>query len=115
MPTVATEVRLLRAIEAELAAHVAAREQHYRQVDSGQLTRSLPGLAEIGAPVLVAICLSMATGGLPLDSARVSPAGGGGHARWVPMRVPVGRRTSLRLACWYELVRPALLILNGST
>ena len=52
---VATEVRLLRAIEAELAAHAAAREQRYRQVDPGQLARSLPGLAEIGAPVLVAI------------------------------------------------------------
>ena len=46
---------MLRAIEAELAAHAAAREQHYRQVDPGQLARSLPGLAEIGAPVLVAI------------------------------------------------------------
>jgi transposase len=52
---VATEVRLLRAIEAELAVHAAARERHYREVDPGQLARSLPGLAEIGAPVLVAI------------------------------------------------------------
>ena len=51
---VATEVRLLRAIQAELAAHAAAREQHYRQVDPGQLARSLPGFAEISAPVLVA-------------------------------------------------------------
>jgi transposase len=31
---VATEVRLLRAIQAELAGHAAAREQHYRQVES---------------------------------------------------------------------------------
>ena len=52
---VATEVRLLRAIQAELAAHAAAREQHYRQVDPGHLARSLPGIAEISAPVLVAI------------------------------------------------------------
>ena len=52
---VATEVRLLRAIQAELAAHTAAREQHYRQVDPGQLARSLPGFAEISAPVQVAI------------------------------------------------------------
>ena len=52
---VATEVRLLRAIQDELAAHAAAREQHYRQVDPGQLARSLPGFAEISAPVLVAI------------------------------------------------------------
>ena len=40
---VATEVRLLRAIQAELATHAAAREQHYRQADPGQLARSLPG------------------------------------------------------------------------
>ena len=52
---VATEVRLLRAIGAELAVHAAAREQHYRQVDPAQLARSLPGFAEISAPVLVAI------------------------------------------------------------
>jgi transposase len=51
---VATEVRLLRAIQAELAVHAAAREQHYRQVDPGQLARSLPGFAEISAPVLIA-------------------------------------------------------------
>jgi transposase len=51
---VATEIRLLRAIQAELASHAAAREQHYRQVDPGQLARSLPGFAEISAPVLVA-------------------------------------------------------------
>jgi transposase len=52
---VATEVRLLRAIGAELAAHATAREQHYRQVDPAQLARSLPGFAEISAPILVAI------------------------------------------------------------
>src|SRR5262252_6056392 len=51
---VATEIRLLRAIQEELASHAAAREQHYRQVDPGQLARSLPGFAEISAPVLVA-------------------------------------------------------------
>ena len=51
---VATESRLLRAIAAELASHAAAREQHYRQVDPGQLARSLPGFADISAPVLVA-------------------------------------------------------------
>jgi transposase len=51
---VATEIRLLRAIQAELAIHAAARERHYRQVDPGQLARSLPGFAEISAPVLVA-------------------------------------------------------------
>jgi transposase len=51
---VATEVRLLRAIQAELATHAAAREQHYLQADPGQLARSLPGFAEISAPVLIA-------------------------------------------------------------
>ena len=51
---VATEIRLLRAIQAELATHAAAREQHYRHVDPGQPARSLPGFAEISAPVLVA-------------------------------------------------------------
>src|SRR5689334_12570213 len=52
---VATEVRLLRAIQAELAVHAAAREKHYLRVDPGQLARTLPGFAEISAPVLVAI------------------------------------------------------------
>jgi transposase len=51
---VITEIRLLRALQAELAAHAAAREEHYRQVDPGQLARSLPGFAEISAPVLAA-------------------------------------------------------------
>ena len=51
---VATEVRLLRAIQTELATHAAAREQHYRQADPGQLARSLPGFADISAPVLIA-------------------------------------------------------------
>ncbi len=52
---VATEVRLLRAIQDELALHAAAREQHYLTIDPGQLARSLPGFAEISAPVLVAV------------------------------------------------------------
>ena len=51
---IATEVRLLKAIQAELTVHAAAREQHYLQVDPGQLARSLPGFAEISAPVLAA-------------------------------------------------------------
>jgi transposase len=49
-----TEVRLLRAIEAELSEHAAARETAYRQTDPLQLGRSLPGLAEVGAPTAVA-------------------------------------------------------------
>ena len=51
---VATEIRLLRAISAELSAHAAERESRYRQVDPAQLARSLPGLAEVGGPALAA-------------------------------------------------------------
>jgi transposase len=52
---VATEVRLLAAIDAELAAHAAAREDTYRWADPGQLARSLPGLATVGGPVLACV------------------------------------------------------------
>lgn len=51
---VASEVRLLRALQAELAVHAPAREQAYGQVDPEQLARSLPGLKTVGGPVLVA-------------------------------------------------------------
>ena len=51
---VATEVRLLRAAQAELATHAAERESTYRWVDPGALARSLPGLAEVGGPALAA-------------------------------------------------------------
>jgi transposase len=49
-----TEVRLLRATQAELAAHATQREARYQQVDPAALARSLPGLATIGGPALVA-------------------------------------------------------------
>jgi transposase len=52
---VATEVRLLRAVQAELTAHATERESCYRWVDHGGLARSLPGFAEVGAPALVAV------------------------------------------------------------
>ena len=52
---VVTEVRLLRAIEAELAQHAAAREDAYRWADPGQLVRSLPGLGQIGGPAITAV------------------------------------------------------------
>lgn len=52
---VATEVRLIRALEAELAVHAPEREVAYRWTDPGQLARSLPGLAEVGGPVLAAV------------------------------------------------------------
>ena len=51
---VASEVRLLRAVQAELAIHAGEREVAYRWVDPGSLARSLPGLAEVGGPALVA-------------------------------------------------------------
>ena len=51
---VATEVRLLKATQAELAVHSARREQAYRWADHGQLARSLPGIAKVGGPVVAA-------------------------------------------------------------
>jgi len=51
---VATEVRLLRATCAELAAHAAEREARYQAVDPAGLARSLPGIAEVGGPALAA-------------------------------------------------------------
>ena len=51
---IATEVRLLRAIQAELADHAEQREARYQQVDPDGLARSLPGVADIGGPALVA-------------------------------------------------------------
>lgn len=51
---VATEVRLLRATQRELTAHADEREACYRFVDPGALARSLPGLADVGGPALVA-------------------------------------------------------------
>ncbi len=51
---VSSEVRLLRAVQAELAVHEPEREAHYRVVDPDELARSLPGLAAVGGPALVA-------------------------------------------------------------
>jgi transposase len=51
---VATEVRLLKAIETELASHEEAREERYRAVDPAELARSLPGIKTVGGPALVA-------------------------------------------------------------
>jgi transposase len=52
---VATEVRLLNAIETELKDHAAAREHAYRKAGPGQIARTLPGLAEVGGPAMTAI------------------------------------------------------------
>jgi len=51
---IATEIRLLCAVQAELAAHATHRERYYRSVDPAGLARSLPGLAEVGGPALAA-------------------------------------------------------------
>jgi hypothetical protein len=47
---VQTEVRLLRATQAELARHATQREYCSRWVDPLGLARSLPGLAQVGGP-----------------------------------------------------------------
>ena len=57
---VASEVRLLRAVQRELAGHAAEREIAYRYTDPAGLARSLPGLAEVGGPALTA-CIGDAT------------------------------------------------------
>jgi transposase len=51
---VATEVRLLRCAHDELVVHNTQREAAYRSVDPEGLARSVPGLAEVGGPALVA-------------------------------------------------------------
>jgi transposase len=51
---VTSEVRLLRATQAELNVHAGQREVCYQRVDPAALARSLPGLATIGGPALVA-------------------------------------------------------------
>jgi hypothetical protein len=49
-----TEVRLLAATQAELDQHARQREVCSQRVDPAGLARSLPGLAELGGPALVA-------------------------------------------------------------
>ena len=51
---IATEVRLLRAVQTEAAAHATERERAYQAVDPAGLARSLPGVADVGGPALVA-------------------------------------------------------------
>jgi transposase len=51
---VASEVRLLKAIEAELKGHEQPREAAYKAVDPSGLARSVPGLKTVGGPALVA-------------------------------------------------------------
>ena len=51
---IATEVRLVRALEHELAVHTTKREDAYAKVDPAGLARTLPGISDIGGPALVA-------------------------------------------------------------
>jgi transposase len=51
---VQTEIRLLRATQAELDLHAHQREACYQRVDPAGLARSLPGMATVGGPALVA-------------------------------------------------------------
>ena len=51
---IATEIMLLRVVQIELAAHATERETCYRWVDPAQLARSLPGVADVSGPALVA-------------------------------------------------------------
>lgn len=50
-----TEVALLGAYRTQLALHEKAREAAYLAADPKQLARSLPGVAEVGGPVLTAL------------------------------------------------------------
>jgi transposase len=50
----ASEARLLRLLMAERDGHARAREEQYRKVDPSGLARSLPGVAVVGGPVVVA-------------------------------------------------------------
>jgi transposase len=51
---IASQARILAMLTAEQQAHAKAREAAYTTVDPQQLARSLPGVAAIGGPVLVA-------------------------------------------------------------
>lgn len=50
----ASEARLIRLLVDERDAHQTACEAAYVRVDDAQLARSLPGIAAVGAPILVA-------------------------------------------------------------
>src|SRR4029453_6191850 len=50
----ATEIALLEALEAARAPHERRREQLYRQLDPTMLARTVPGVAQVGAPLATA-------------------------------------------------------------
>jgi transposase len=52
---IATEIRLIRTLEIERDRHAQLREDAYRKVDPDQLARTLPGIGQIGGPMLVAV------------------------------------------------------------
>jgi transposase len=51
----ATEISILRSLEAARAPHERRREELYAQVDPEALARSLPGIAHKGGPLAVAV------------------------------------------------------------
>ena len=88
---VATEVRLLRATQTDLAAHASEREDCYRWVDTGALARSLPGLTEVGGPALVA-CMGDPSRFRRGKRSGPSPA-------WSPKRPRPGKPTARASPC----------------
>jgi transposase len=52
---IATEVRLIHTLEAERDRHARAREDAYLTVDPAKLARTLPGIAEVGGPMLITV------------------------------------------------------------
>jgi hypothetical protein len=77
---VTSEVRLLRATQAELEVHARKREACYQRVDPAALARSLPGLATIGGPALVAT-MARPAASPPRPSSGPSPAWPPRHPR----------------------------------
>jgi transposase len=51
---IASEVRLVHALERELREHTSQREHAYANADPGGLARSVPGIADVGGPAVVA-------------------------------------------------------------
>ena len=89
---IATEVRLLRGIGTELAAHAAEREAGHRQVDPACVARSLPGLAEVGGPALAACMGDPAPVRVTASSSAPTPA-------WPPKPPRPARPTAKASPC----------------
>jgi hypothetical protein len=82
---VAAEVRLLRAVEAELAGHAEQREIAYRWADPGQLARTLPASRSSAVPSSPPSWEGPA-GSLAARTSR--PSSGSAHERQIPATPP---------------------------